>query len=450
MAEGTRRFIIERRTGGAGPYMGPSRFQATPQAATGIEKTLGKSEKHADRMTQIANKVYLEARALAPALRLIPGLGPVMSGATIAAGRGFAVAVGELKTSNLGALSGIQRVLGESGALLRNIAFLTKIPSSEWRSRVYTPLISNLQGMGEGLGALAGIVLQVIPIAAVIGGGVMALFSLSKLFRSMLGNIFSILSAVLDVALLPLVPVVFMPLLQNIMGLMSWATALGNFLKTPGIFLGGLAGATVGTIAGAIIGAFMGNPLVGAVLGGLAGTFLGTFIPWLIANIGVVTTGFGIVGAIFGFLTGGPLGALIAGLLFTAVGALIEHWSEIWAWMKTVPSWLAEHTWKPIVDFFTTTVRGWVDAILAKLTALWQAFTSFSWLPWKQGGMPYVPRAMPVMVHPGEAIIPAALRPYVGMTIYNSFYLGTPQTGGGIETSVGSSLEQVLRRVFPT
>ena len=452
----TRKFTIERRTT-SGPYMGPGRFAAAPLAATGIERTLGQSAKHADRLTQIANKVYLEARALAPAIRLIPGIGPVMSGATIAAGRGMAVAVGELKTTNFKQLGGIRDILGGTQALFHNFGQFFKTPPASWSQRLFRPLASNFQQIGGGIGQVAGLLLKVIPIAVVVGAGVMAILSISKLFRSWMGSIFGLVSLMMDILIVPFMPL-FQWVIHFLMGtVLPWVQGVAAWLNKVDMsgliaWLGGVLdkGFKFVTVtipewwnaAVAWFSTYLKEPLAGlwdAIKGvdwtGILGTISGAVVSMatgvarfmgFVGPSGMLDVGIGaIAGAVLGAFFGHPFLGALAG---TFAGALVA----------ALNAWLAPKVDQWAESFWTSGLGKWL------IPKLWGIAT----LPGKQMGMPYVPRTMPVMVHAGESIVPANIRPYLGATFNNYFILGTPGTSGGIEQTIGTNFEQILRRVL--
>lgn len=445
--------------------MGPRRFEANPRAVEGIQNSLRGQERTSGKLARIGDKVYLEARALAPALRVIPALGPVMATAMIAAGRAQAVVLAGFRRENLGGFRGLKDTFTATGALVHNIGMMFRTPPRMWRSRLAEPIMINLKEIFTGIFGLFKAILSIIPTLLLIGGGVIAILAFSRMFRSLLGHAFGILSAVLDILLMPFLPL-FMFVIDKLTGLLGWAsrsaqwlegTLLPWFANTAFPFLQAIPEklvalynwfkdsalwetlktldwiglfSNVAKIALAIVD-FLANvipPVIDTVagvvdeigVGGTIATLLTGILGWFTGGKIVAGLGTAIGGITAFFLP--ILVALSAGITAFGISFATAHWDEMTLWNKIV--------------FVFTGLPGLIISTLGKILGL-------------QAGMPNVPRTMPVIVHPGEAIVPAAVRPYLGMSINQTFILGTPGMSGGVEQRMSTELDAVLRKIFP-
>ena len=245
MAAERRMSITRRGSKEGGVWTEGKGYPSAPKAATGIEKSLKPNEtdksnldeakkqnKKMDKLTVFANKQYLTARAVAPALRLIPGLGPILAGATITGGRAIAGSVAEMKTNQS---RGFGQSIGEMGRSAKVMKLGFSGMRGDFRAGAKTSLMGVKGMMGGVLGVLGTItqgIMNILPIMAMIAGAILAVLSISKFFRTMMGTIFGIISMMLDIALLPLMPI-FMVMIKALLRLLPTIQAMASSLEEP-------------------------------------------------------------------------------------------------------------------------------------------------------------------------------------------------------------------------
>jgi len=160
---------------------------------------------------RMADGVYRMSRIYAPFLRYIPGFGPQLAATSVGLGRGLANVAAELIESK--------------GLFLKGFVDLKNGLVAGFHGDAKGALLNSRAGfskIGKSLGTVGS-------IATIAVGALMAILSISRVFRSMMGVFFTVIVSFMDILLAPMV-IMFLPLITALMQFLPFMESLANIL----------------------------------------------------------------------------------------------------------------------------------------------------------------------------------------------------------------------------